>query len=135
MIKSICSGGVVLNKKNQVAVVNQQSSSWSLPKGHVNVNEDLLSAAKREIFEETGISDLLFIKSLGSYSRSALKNGQEYHDEFKEIHMFLFKTEESHLKPNDDDNPEAIWLNKNDVYKILTHPKDKAFFKKIADTI
>jgi len=33
----------------------KDSGAWSIPKGEVNEGEELLSAAKREFFEETGI--------------------------------------------------------------------------------
>ena len=42
-------GGVVMNSKGEVLVVSQGGTSWSLPKGHVEVGEDSLKAAKREI--------------------------------------------------------------------------------------
>ena len=41
--------GVVVNKKGEVVVVNQNHNSWSLPKGHIEKGEDPLAAAKREI--------------------------------------------------------------------------------------
>ena len=50
-----CAGGIVINNKKEVVVVNQNHDSWSLPKGHVDKGEDKLTTAKREIFEESGI--------------------------------------------------------------------------------
>jgi len=35
------------------------------------------------------------------------------------------------LKPSDNAHPEARWVAKNEVYNLLTHPKDKAFFQDI----
>ena len=67
-INTICAGGIVINDKNEVAIVNQNHDSYSLPKGHVDDNESYLEAAKREIYEETGIEDLIYIKELGKYS-------------------------------------------------------------------
>jgi len=49
--------------------------------------------------------------------------------------MFLFKTNQSLLKPIDPENPEAKWINKNDVAKLLTHHKDKEFFVSIMEKI
>ena len=51
--KTITSGGVVVNQLQQIALVNQNNNSWSLPKGHVEKNETILDAAKREIYEES----------------------------------------------------------------------------------
>lgn len=121
-------GGVVVNNLGLVIVVSQRGKSWSLPKGHRQKEEDILETAKREIFEETGIAELELIKKLGSYQRYQMKDGQEDRTELKTIHMFLFKTSEKILTPQDLDNPEARWVDKDDVISLLTYDKDKEFF-------
>ena len=129
-------GGIVLNAKGFVLVVNQQGTSWSLPKGHIEAGEDKLAAARREILEEAGISQLDLIRELGSYSRFKIsQTGGEDKSEFKTIHMFLFKTSQFKLQPTDQDNPEARWVDKNDVINLLTHPKDREFFFKVKEDI
>lgn len=126
-------GGVVVGKDGRILVVNQRGNSWSLPKGHIDEGEDALSAAKREIFEEAGVKDLVLIKSLPSYKRFKIGQGGEGEDrtELKKIDMFLFKTGEEELLPHDPDNPEARWVDKNEVSGLLTHSKDKEYFQKI----
>lgn len=47
-------GGVVVNQKGEILVVNQDKTSWSLPKGHIDNNESAEVAARREIYEECG---------------------------------------------------------------------------------
>src|SRR5215212_8603322 len=122
-------GGVVVNRRGQVLVVSQHSTSWSLPKGRVEEGEDLLTAARREIYEEAGITQLELLKDLGSYTRYRLSAaGSESRSELKTIHLFLFKTDEDELKPVDPGNPQAIWVDKSDVPAILTHSKDAEFF-------
>ena len=49
--------------------------------------------------------------------------------------MFLFKTDEDKLQPIDEENPEARWVEKEEVINLLTHPKDKDFFLSIIDKI
>ncbi len=113
-------------------MVSQHGTSWSLPKGHVEEGENYLTTAKREIYEESGIKDLKFIKELGSYQRNKISlDGGDDPSEIKTIHMFLFKTADSSLKPQDPMNPEARWVNKNDVGKLLTHTKDREFFERV----
>lgn len=124
------SGGVVINEKSQVVVVSQKGTSWSLPKGHIEKNETPLEAAKREIYEESGIKQLELIKELGEYERAGL-----YNNEIKRRKMFLFKTGEEKLCPVDPDNPEARWVEKEKVTELLTHPKDREFFLKIINQI
>ncbi len=134
--ETLTAGGVVLNKKGQVLVVNQNNNSWSLPKGHIDPGESDLEAAKREVYEESGISDLKFIKELGRYERYRIGlNDSDDKSELKKIVMFLFTTIQEELKPIDPGNPEARWVEKNKVADLLTHRKDKEFFLSVMDKL
>jgi ADP-ribose pyrophosphatase YjhB (NUDIX family) len=129
MKHTFAAGGVVLNRKGEVLVVSQNGNSWSLPKGHVDKGESALTAAKREIYEESGVKQLKLIKELGSYDRYRIGlDGQDDKSEFKTITLFLFKTDEESLNPQDKKNPEARWVSKEEVSKLLTHKKDADFF-------
>lgn len=132
-VRTESAGGIVLNKIRRVLLVNQRGTSWSLPKGHIEAGEDALAAAIREIEEETGIVRLNLIKALGSYSRYKIGLGDVKEDksELKVIHMFLFETDEMKLAPQDENHPEARWVHADDVEALLTHPKDKLFFKTV----
>lgn len=122
-------GGIVINPKGKVLIVSQKGTSWSLPKGHINKGENALAGAKREIYEESGITDLELIKKLGSYERYSLNSkATEDRTELKNITLFLFKTQTEILKPVDPENPEAKWVEKTEVVNYLTHEKDKDFF-------
>ena len=115
-----------------VLVVNQNGTSWSLPKGHVDSGEEPLQAAIREIMEESGIDDLHFLRVLGVYGRYKLgKNTGEDKKEWKVLLFFLFKTRQNELNPKDPHHPQARWVHPDEVEALLTHPKDKAFYKSI----
>jgi len=123
-------GGVVLNRKGQVLVVNQRGRSWSLPKGHLEEGEEVLAAARREIYEESGLKDLKLVRLLGSYERMRIgKQGGEDGAELKKLTFFLFEADGEVLKPIDPDNPEARWVDRDKVADLLTHPKDREFFE------
>ncbi len=129
-------GGVVVNQKGEILVVNQNNNSWSLPKGHIEPGEDAIDAAKREIHEESGIRDLSFIQVLGVYQRPkiGLRRPEDL-SEIKKIYMYLFTTKETILKPLDPHNPVALWVKPEAVADRLTHPKDKEFFLSVFDKI
>ena len=60
-------GIVVLNEKNQVFVGKRKDNpinKWQMPQGGVDEKEDLLSAMKRELEEETSIKNIKIIKEL-----------------------------------------------------------------------
>lgn len=133
---SYSAGGVVINGDGLILITSQRGTSWSLPKGHIEKDEDELAAAKREVAEETGITQLELIKDLGSYQRYKISlSGGDDHKDLKSIHMFLFKTNQSKLNPKDINNPEARWVRKEKVSQLLTHQKDKDFFLQILNQI
>ena len=73
-----CAGAIIINKNNEVAIVNQNYDSWSLPKGHIDPGETKIDAAKRELYEETGIKDATLIKYIGEYGRYRIGlNGED----------------------------------------------------------
>ena len=60
-------GIVVLNKKNQVFVgkrIDNPKNFWQMPQGGVDNGEDFLTAAYRELEEETSIKNVLLIKEI-----------------------------------------------------------------------
>ncbi len=133
MKKSHSAGGIVLNSKGEILVVNQNRDSWSLPKGHIDPGETPLQAAAREIEEESGVSKIELVRELGTYERYKIGlDGKDDTSELKILTFFLFRTAQTRLKPIDPHNPEARWVKKEEVAKLLTHPKDKEFFAKIA---
>jgi ADP-ribose pyrophosphatase YjhB (NUDIX family) len=132
MRKTHSAGGVVTNDEGKVLVVSQRGTSWSLPKGHIDPGENALEAARREIYEESGIRDLELIRELGTYERHKIGvQGGEDRSELKAITMFLFRTKEKSLRPVDPDNPEAKWVERAKVALLLTHEKDKEFFERV----
>lgn len=132
MKKTHSAGGVVVNPKGEILVVNQNNDSWSLPKGHIDPGESPVQAAVREIAEESGVTKLKLVKELGSYERPKIaQGGGDDPAEIKVLTFFLFETTQARLRPIDPQNPEACWVAKKDVAALLTHPKDREFFQKI----
>ena len=70
-------GIVVLNKDNKVFVakrIDNPKSFWQMPQGGVDQNEDFLSAAYRELEEETSIKNVELIKELDGTTTYELPN-------------------------------------------------------------
>lgn len=122
----------MLNPRGEVLVVRQRDDTWSLPKGKINEGEDPREAAAREITEESGITDLMLIKLLKSYSRYAISNtGGEDTNKLKRVTMYLFFTNEFDLHPADPRIHEARWVEKENVKGLLNNPKDQDFFAEV----
>lgn len=132
----LTAGGIVLNSKGEVCIVNQRYKNFSLPKGGVEPGEDILEAAKREIYEETGITHLKLIKKLGTYSRESAKfDTKKPVSVLKEFHMYLFVTDQMDLKPVDPANPYAKWVHKDEVVSYLFFKKDIAFYMNVRNEL
>ena len=70
-------GIVVLNKENKVFVakrIDNPGDFWQMPQGGVNEGEDFLSAAYRELEEETSINKVELIKELDGIITYELPN-------------------------------------------------------------
>ena len=60
-------GIVILNKENKIFVakrIDNPKNFWQMPQGGVDKDEDFLSAAYRELEEETSIIDVELIKEI-----------------------------------------------------------------------
>src|SRR5258707_12394220 len=108
MMKTYSAGGVVINGEGKVLVVSQHGTSWSLPKGHIDPGENARAAAKREIYEDSGIRDLELIRELGGDERYKIGvNGGDDRSEREVITMFLFRRSDKALRPVDAGCPVA----------------------------
>ncbi|MFH1399218.1 MAG: NUDIX domain-containing protein [Candidatus Woesearchaeota archaeon] len=129
------SGGVVV-RQDKVILVSENGVYWCFPTGHNEPDETDSDAAEREIFEQTGISQLELIKDLGIYERFKMNNlGKDDYNELKKIRMFLFRTEQEELYPLDPQIAEVRWVDKGEVSGQLKHAKDKEFFLRIIEQI
>lgn len=133
-------GGVVRNSEGNIILVEQHGNSWSFPKGHVEEGESALEAAQREISEETGITDLVFQKELGSYERYSIsKDGTGENKEWgmRKRTLFLFSTTQKEFTIHDPGGEitNARWVSLDEALELLTHPKDREFLRSVRSTI
>jgi len=121
-------GGVILNELNEVVIVFTNTKSWQFPKGTVEKDEQYLETAVREIWEETGLKNLEYIKELPVYSRVST------HEEntIRYIHYFLFRTHKQKLMPSAEVT-DCKWIHIDKVDSELTYVEDKKFIMNIKD--
>lgn len=127
VLKEISAGCIVLSKES-VLIVKNKSISYSFPKGHIKGEESVFNCAKRELFEETGLSveDLEFAKDLGSIQRE-----DGYKNTSKKIHYFLFYTPNDKQLNCQDKNNEAFWIKKDKAKEFLSYKEERDLLKRI----
>ncbi|MDB5224631.1 MAG: hypothetical protein JWO43_253, partial [Candidatus Adlerbacteria bacterium] len=121
----------------RIILVQQHGNSWSLPKGGVEEGEDVLVAAKREIWEETGLDKLTYISELGRYARKSIAPGG--HGETNQYGvrtrvLFLFTTDAEAVRERPDPTGEISdirWVTYTEALELLTLPKDAEFLRSV----
>jgi 8-oxo-dGTP pyrophosphatase MutT (NUDIX family) len=88
-------------------VLHYGEGHWDLPKGHVETGEQEEETARREIFEETGISELEFLQGFRhTISYSFVRMGEKIP---KEVVFFLAKTDQRQVTLSDE-HVGYLWL-------------------------
>lgn len=121
-------GAIVINKKTRdVALVKMHHNVWGFPKGGIRENENILDAAKREVYEETGIKQVDVIKKLPTYQR---ENSYKP-DEFITINMYIFETDVDDIKQVEYDIAEVKWCSIDEVENVLSIEADVQYYLKV----
>lgn len=117
--------GIVIFKKfprSLKILVLKDSEKWgSFPKGHKEKRENKLEAAKRELYEETGINKINLISKKILLSQSykfKRKNGEE----FLKINEFFFaEVYTDKVKIDKKEVSNYRWLTENKAVKIAQY--------------
>ena len=134
-IYETCAGGIVIGDGGTLALVhNAHTGTWGFPKGAIEEGEDDETAAKREIAEETGITELEFIGDLGTYEREAFSTDAGV-QKVKRIHLYLFAAPAGAALMPTLEIAEARWVPAREVAAALTIPKDQAFYASVFDRV
>lgn len=138
MRKIKSAGAIVFRKgKNEIRYLlicygTKEKSWWDFPRGQIEEGETEEEAAKREIFEETGIKDLKFRPDFQE-SYKYFFRGQKPEDKneliFKENIIFLAETKEKRIKLSFE-HYDFAWLPYEEALEKLTFKNSKEILKK-----
>ena len=138
-------GAVVLNKENKIFVGKrrdfQKNDKWQMPQGGVNQGEDLLSALKRELKEETSIKSIEILKELDDWTEYELPSyllGKIWKGKYRGqkqkwfILKFIGDDNEINLQNSHPEFIEWKWVEPESLPKIIVDfKKNKTFYKLI----
>ena len=128
-------GIVLLNKENKVFVgkrIDNSANFWQMPQGGINEGEDFLSAAYRELREETSITKVELIKELDGFITYELPDhllGIIWKGKYKGqkqkwfIMKFTGEDSEINIKTKKPEFLEWKWIDLEDLTKIAVNFK------------
>jgi len=113
----VAAGALVHNERGQFLLVRHPERGWEIPGGYVNTGEDLINALQREVKEETGI-DIVVGRLAGIHQNVQVESSEI---PTKVIFDFLASRQGGILRTSHE-HLEAIWVSRDDVLKMVTHP-------------
>lgn len=124
-VAELAAGAVVVEPKTRRFLVLHEpaESRWCFPKGHVEPGETLLEAARREVAEETGLTDLDIREELGEVAYRFYQP-QRDRNVYKTSVYFLAFTVQTQTTLEDTFD-EARWELAPNVEGLLKYETDR----------
>jgi 8-oxo-dGTP pyrophosphatase MutT (NUDIX family) len=111
---------IALNQYGEILVTQHKERGWDIPGGHIENNEGLIEALRREVFEEAGAT-------FEKVSPIAMITSDATEDKYRGKSMLIFATKNFQLiepwRPSDDVTDRAV-LNGNEMLKGYHGDKD-----------
>lgn len=130
-------GGVVYRRAGPAdlhfLLIRDSYQNWGFPKGHLEAGEPPADAARREIAEETGLSDLMLhgpIQIIDWYFRF---RGRTIH---KYCHFFLFESPHGDPVPQVEEGiTDCVWQPLDDARRTISYDNARGVLERAADMI
>jgi bis(5'-nucleosidyl)-tetraphosphatase len=127
MIDERSSGAVIFSNnkelnKSEFLLLHYASGHWDFPKGNIEVGEDEIQTARREIREETGIDDIEFFKDFKNKIHYYYRHDQRLIQ--KEVIFYIAKTNIKQVKLSHEHNAYS-WRVYDKALALLTYKNAK----------
>jgi len=137
-------GMMVFNDQKKIFVGKRidNQEAWQMPQGGVDENEDYENAAKRELFEETGIQSIRIIKKSSNeyiYDLPEHLIGKIWKGKYKGqkqewfLIKFLGPDSEININQKHPEFNEWKWVNINDLPNLIVSFKKNLYLSVIEE--
>lgn len=123
MKKESSAGAVIFyqkGKKREYLLLNYLGGHWDFPKGHIEIYENPVKTALREIKEETGLE----VKILKGFERKVTYSFK-HHGEFviKDVIFYLAQSKTQKVRLSKE-HKGYVWLPYNEAFNLITFNKE-----------
>lgn len=125
-------GAVIFNKNNNhidYLLLQYRHKHWDFPRGHIEKGEDEMTAARREIGEETGLTNLNFVQDFRICTPWSYRKKNSAQANYKEVVYFLAGSDSNGVTLNHE-NIDFKWLAYQDAIKLPMFPHVKTVLEK-----
>jgi 8-oxo-dGTP diphosphatase len=105
--------GLVRDASARVLLVRVASRGWEMPGGQVEEGEDLVTALRREVEEESGC-EIEVERLIGVYSKLS--------PPVMALHLFAAAHLSGEARAREDAVPEVGWFSEEAARRLVTHP-------------
>lgn len=129
-VKQLCGASVIIYKDNKILLqLRKDNACWAHHGGRVEVGEIVEEAAKRELFEETGLTALT-LKLFGIFSGPELAHTYPDGNQVSIIDLvYLCDEFIGELIPQESEVLELRWFDLNEIPDNLSPPAKPAIRK------
>jgi bis(5'-nucleosidyl)-tetraphosphatase len=109
-------------------LVKQHQGHWGFPKGHIEKGERFIDTAIRELYEETGIKKINFLRKT-IFLRDDYSFKKETVKVHKIVDYFIAGTETMKVKIDEDEILNYKWCTYDKAVEKLTFQESKKILK------
>jgi 8-oxo-dGTP pyrophosphatase MutT (NUDIX family) len=116
------------SKTRKFLLMKSPRGDWNFVKGHREGGETDYETLRREILEETGISNFVVLNYLGNTNYTFLKKGMEVEKVVKFYHVSTF----SHQVIISQEHVDYVWLGYERARELLSFWQSKDILERIS---